>query len=124
VARRFPDHGFDLLAARAPAPDRAILQQPRIRTGLVEDMGEALRGGGHGAVHELVLFSRPWGFRPADVQVPVVLWHGEADAQVPVASARRLARQIPACEARFLPDAGHFWLLDHYEEVLATLCPG
>ena len=123
VARRCPDQALDLIAARAPAPDRAILQQPAIRTGLIDDMREALRAGGRGAIHDLVLFSRPWGFRLADVQVPVVLWHGEADAQVPVAIARRLARQIPSCQARFLAGAGHFWLLDHYEEVLATLRP-
>jgi pimeloyl-ACP methyl ester carboxylesterase len=124
VARRYPNQAFDLLAARALVPDRTILQRPEIRAGLIDDMREALGGGGHGAIHELVLFSRPWGFRPADVQVPVVLWHGEADAQVPIAIARRLARQIPTCQARFLAGAGHFWLLDHYEEVLATLCPG
>jgi pimeloyl-ACP methyl ester carboxylesterase len=123
VARRYPDQAFDLIAAHAPAPDRAILRQPAIRSGLIDDMREALRAGGRGAIHDLVLFSRPWGFRLADVQVPVVLWHGEADAQVPVAIARRLARQIPSCQARFLAGAGHFWLLDHYEEVLATLCP-
>jgi pimeloyl-ACP methyl ester carboxylesterase len=123
VARRYPDRTFDLVAARAPAPDRALLQQPEIRAGLIGDMREALRAGAHGALHELELFGRAWGFRLADVQVPVVLWHGEADAQVPVAIARRLAREIPTCRARFLADAGHFWLLDHYEEVLATLCP-
>jgi pimeloyl-ACP methyl ester carboxylesterase len=124
VARRYPDQAFDLLAAHAPVPDRAILQRPEIRAGLIDDMREALGAGGQGAIHELVLFSRPWGLRLADVQVAVVLWHGEADAQVPVAIARRLARQIPTCQARFIAGAGHFWLLDHYEEVLATLCPG
>jgi pimeloyl-ACP methyl ester carboxylesterase len=123
VVRRYPEPAFDLVAARAPAADRAILQRPEIRAGLIDDMREALRAGGHGAIHELVLFSRPWGFRPADLRVPVVLWHGEADAQVPVALARGLAREIPGCRARFLAAAGHFWLLANYEEVLATLCP-
>ena len=123
AARRCPDPTFDRIAARAPAPDRALLRQPEIRAGLIADVREALSAGGHGAIHELALFGRPWGFRLADVQVPVVLWHGEADAQVPAAFARGLARGLPDCRARFLADAGHFWLLDHYEEVLATLCP-
>ena len=124
VALRYVNRTYDLVAERAPAPDRALLQQPEIRAGLIDDMREALRAGGHGAIHELVLFGRPWGFRLADIRVPVVLWHGEADAQVPVSIARRFARRIPDCRARFLAHAGHFWLLDHYEEVLATLCPG
>jgi pimeloyl-ACP methyl ester carboxylesterase len=82
-----------------------------------------LRAGGRGVAHELALFGRPWGFRPAEVRVPVELWHGAADVQVPVAMARRLARQIPHCRARFLAGVGHLWLLDHSAEVLSTLCP-
>jgi pimeloyl-ACP methyl ester carboxylesterase len=53
--------------------------------------------------------------------MPVHLWHGEADAQVPVAIAHRLAAALPDCRARFLPNAGHLWVLDHLDEVLATL---
>ena len=124
AVRRWPGGAFDLMAARAPAVDRAILARPEVRAALVDDLREALRCGGRGAAQELALFGRPWGFRPADVQAPVELWHGEADRQVPVALARRLARQIPHCRARFLPTAGHFWLLDHSAEVLATLCTG
>lgn len=121
VVRRWPGRALDLLAARAPAADRALLARPEVRAALVDDLREALRCGGRGAGQELTLFGRPWGFRPADVRVPVELWHGEADRQVPVALARRLAREIPDCRARFLPAAGHFWLLDHSTEVLTTL---
>jgi fermentation-respiration switch protein FrsA (DUF1100 family) len=55
--------------------------------------------------------------------VPVELWHGEADAQVPAAVGRCVARRLRHCRARFLPGAGHLWLFDHCEEVLTTLCP-
>jgi pimeloyl-ACP methyl ester carboxylesterase len=53
--------------------------------------------------------------------MPVRLWHGEADAQVPVAIARHLAAALPDCHASFMPDAGHLWVLDHVDEVLAAL---
>ena len=122
AARRWPGRALGLMAAWAPAADRAILARPEVRAALVDDLREALRCGGRGAAQELALFGRPWGFRPADVQTPVELWHGEADHQVPVALARRLARQIPHCRAHFVPTAGHFWLFDHSAEVLATLC--
>jgi pimeloyl-ACP methyl ester carboxylesterase len=124
AVRRWPGAALDLMAGRVPAVDRAILARPEVRAALVDDLREALRCGGRGTAQELALFGRPWGFRPADVQTPVELWHGEADRQVPVTLARRLARQIPHCQARFLPTAGHFWLLDHSAEVLATLCTG
>jgi pimeloyl-ACP methyl ester carboxylesterase len=121
--RHVPQHVLDPMAMLVPVSDRAILARPEVRAALVDDLIEGLRAGGRGAVHELVLFSRPWDFPPEEIRVPVHLWHGEADIQVPVAIARRLAARIPTCRARFVPGAGHFWLFDHCAEVLATLCP-
>lgn len=45
----------------------------------------------------------PWGFDPADIRVPVQLWHGELDAAVPPAHGHWLASRIPIVEAHF-PD--------------------
>jgi pimeloyl-ACP methyl ester carboxylesterase len=123
VVRRWPGRTLGLVAALAPAADAAILARPEVRAALIDDLREALRGGGRGAAHELALFGRPWGFCPGEVRIPVELWHGEADPAVPVAAARRLAGRMPTCTARFRADAGHFWLFDHHAEVLATLCP-
>jgi pimeloyl-ACP methyl ester carboxylesterase len=124
VVRRWPERTLDLVAALAPAADAAILARPEVRAVLIDDLREALRGGGRGAAHELALFGRPWGFCPAEIRTPVELWHGEADPAVPVAAARRLAGRMPTCTARFLAGAGHLWLFDHSAGVLATLCPG
>jgi pimeloyl-ACP methyl ester carboxylesterase len=124
VVRRWPERALDLIAALAPAADAAILARPEVRPVLTQDMRAALRGGGRGAAHELALLGRPWGFCPGAIGTPVELWHGEADPAVPIAAARRLAARMPTCSPRFLSGAGHFWLVDHHEEVLATLCPG
>lgn len=51
------------------------------------------------------------------------LWQGEEDPSVPPAMGRYLARTIPNCEATFLPDAGHLWIVDHVGEVLDALVP-
>ena len=123
AVRRFPQHALDPVATLLPASDRAILARPEVRAALADDLIEGLRAGGRGTAHELVLFSRPWDFAPEEIRVPMHLWHGEADVQVPVAIARRLAARIPTCRARFVSGAGHFWLFDHCAEVLATLCP-
>jgi pimeloyl-ACP methyl ester carboxylesterase len=108
-------------AAALPEPDRAIFRRPRVRALLLGDAREAMRQGTRGALQELGLLSRPWDVLLGEIRMLVRLWHGEADAQVPVAIARRLAAALPACRASFLPGVGHLWVLDHLDEVLAAL---
>jgi pimeloyl-ACP methyl ester carboxylesterase len=123
LVRRFPLQAIDLIAPLEPAADQALLARPEIRAALADDLRQALRQGVGAVLDDLLLFGQPWGFRLEDITVPVELWHGERDAQVPVAVGRRVARRLAACRARFIPDAAHLWLFDHCEEVLTTLCP-
>ncbi len=52
----------------------------------------------------------------------VQLWHAEDDTIVPPAMGRYLAETLPRCQARFLPNEGHFSLLpNHIEEILGVL---
>jgi pimeloyl-ACP methyl ester carboxylesterase len=123
LVRRFPLPALELVARLQPAPDRVILARPEVRAALVDDLRQALRQGGRAVLDDLMLFHQPWGFRLEDIAVPVELWHGEADAQVPIAVGRRVAQRLPECRARFIPAAAHLWLFEHCEEVLTTLCP-
>ena len=121
LARRWPANLITVLAWSLPPADRAILAQPDVQQLHLDSLMEAFRQGSQATAAELALFSRPWGFSVAAVQVPVFLWHGIADRLLPVAMGRYLANQIPDCQARFLPDAGHLWIFQGYLEVLATL---
>ena len=123
LVRRFPLQALELIAPHEPPPDRAILARPEVRAAIVDDLRQALRQGSRAVLDDLRLLGQPWGFRLEDIAVPVELWHGEADAQVPVAVGRQVARRLPDCRARFVPAAAHLWLFDHCEEVLTTLCP-
>ena len=53
----------------------------------------------------------PWDFCPEDIQIPVFLWHGEADQNAPVAMGRYFASAIPHSQAAFYPNEGHLSLL-------------
>jgi pimeloyl-ACP methyl ester carboxylesterase len=109
------------VGASLPEADRAILRRPPVRALLLDDAREAMRQGTRGALQELILLSRPWDVPLGEIRMPVRLWHGEDDAQVPVAIARRVAATLPTCRASFLPGAGHLWALEHLDEVLAGL---
>lgn len=62
------------------------------------DFLEALDRSRDGAVTELAWAGDGWGVSPADVGVPVHLWHGSDDANVPVEDAERLRDRLPDAE--------------------------
>lgn len=68
---------------------------------------DASAQGDQGWWDDWVALLSPWGFDAATIEVPVQLWHGEADAAAPVAHGRWLAEQIPTVDAHFLPGANH-----------------
>ena len=107
-----------------PRADRALLASPDIWQLEREGLAEAWRQGVAATATDLSLFTQPWGFPLADIRVPVYLWYGEADRLVPVSQGRYLAERIPKCRARFIPNAGHLWILSGFREVLRTLQEG
>lgn len=106
----------------APA-DRALLDDPAVRSLRARSYAEATRQGVRGFAFEVALLTRPWGFSPAEVGCEVLLWHGEEDASTPVAMARHVAASLPRCRARYLPGEGHFVAARHWEEITRALSP-
>jgi pimeloyl-ACP methyl ester carboxylesterase len=104
--------------------DKALVERREIRQYLAAGFAEALRQGGAGSAHELVInHGRPWGFPLEDIKLRVHLWQGEEDPSVPLAMGRYLAETISNCEATFIAGAGHLWIVDHVGEVLDALVP-
>lgn len=98
------------IEARLPAVDKEALASSQLREALIASSTEALRHGVRAATTEGLLYGQPWGFSLREIQVPVLLWHGEQDVVVPPAMGRYLAERIPGCQARFYPEDGHFSL--------------
>jgi pimeloyl-ACP methyl ester carboxylesterase len=110
------------MVAWAPEPDRLLLQRREIRDGFVACFTEACRQGVHGPVLDLSLIARPWGFDLSAVKVPVLLWHGEHDRNVPVEAGHYLASVIPHCRAMFYADEAHLSVpMRHQEEILGAI---
>lgn len=110
-----------MMAAASPA-DRSALREPAIREGFAKALREGVRQGVGGALTDIGLYGRDWGFRPEDVVASVQLWQGENDHTVPPDMARHLADRLAHCTARFLPGEGHFSLpVRHAGDIWATL---
>ncbi|RIQ26261.1 alpha/beta fold hydrolase [Jiangella rhizosphaerae] len=102
-----------------PESEQAVLARPEVQRMLAAAYAEAVRPGLHGWVDdELALYGLPWGFDPADITVPVSLWHGELDTVVPVAHSVWLAERIPDAALIRAPGAAH---AGHFDATAATL---
>src|SRR6478752_941963 len=72
-------------------------------------------------VADVVVFARDWGFRLADVKVPVRWWHGDHDHIVPFAHGQHVVSKLPDAELYHLPGESHLAGLGVAEEILTTM---
>jgi pimeloyl-ACP methyl ester carboxylesterase len=84
---------------------------------------EAVRSGSAGVIDDYRVLASPWGFEPEDIEMPVHFWHGDEDRVVAISEARAVAARMPCATFTLVPAAGHLLLMDHFDEVLATLTP-
>jgi pimeloyl-ACP methyl ester carboxylesterase len=97
------------------------MTSPRLRELMTTAAPEAFRHGVRGVVHEARIYAQPWGFDPAAIKPPVFIWHGDEDANVPVAMARHLAARIPDSTLTIYRGEGHLIVPKHWTEILSTL---
>jgi len=77
---------------------------------LLDNMREGIAARRDGWVDDDVAFTRPWGFEPSRIRVPVLLMHGEHDRFVPFSHGKWLAGRIDRVDARLSADDGHLTL--------------
>ena len=109
---RTPERMIAATGRSMPPADRAVADRPGAAEPFAAFLADALRTGTSGVLQDLQLAARPWGFVPEDAAGPVVLWHGEADANAPIASAQWLRSRLPRAEAHLTSDDGHISLFD------------
>lgn len=85
-----------------PAEETEVVRREFVR---------ALDGRAEGMRTESAQAVREWDFALADVTVPVRLWHGADDQNVPVAGARRVGEELPNAETRVFEDEDHLTTL-------------
>jgi pimeloyl-ACP methyl ester carboxylesterase len=119
VAEKHPRFVYEQFNRGAPPPDRIWISTPQFAGAAIEDLREALRNGTGGYVKDIELLAKPWGFALEDIDVPVHLWHGDADPVIPIRHSRYLAAHISASELHVCQNEGHLLLWNHLEEVFA-----
>ncbi|MDP2771977.1 MAG: alpha/beta hydrolase [Nocardioides sp.] len=113
--------GLDLYAAVQPLGDKNLLSRPEFKAMFLDDLLNGSRFQTSAPISDLVLFTRDWGFRLADVAVPVRWWHGDEDHIVPFAHGRHVVDRLPDATMSIIDGESHLGGLGIAEHVISTL---
>nr|WP_256290319.1 alpha/beta hydrolase [Halobellus inordinatus] len=92
-----------------------------VATVVQADFLEAFAHSRCGAVTDFQNVSTEWGIRFEDIDVPVHLWHGDRDTNVPITDARRLETTLSTAHIHVLEGEDHLGtLLRAVPEALAA----
>ena len=101
-----------------PEGDQRVFADPEMEAVFIDDIVLAIKGRCQAVLDDVRLFGRDWGFRLADVKVPVRWWHGDADPLVPLAAAEAAVSHLPDAELILRPGESHLGGFAKADEVL------
>jgi len=118
-----PTKELERMKSRFPAPDYAALaQQPERIEVLGRGVRESMRQGTEGPAWDMQLYVREFDFAPAEIKMPIQFFHGESDANVPIALIQRVVRELPSARLTTYPNEAHLsTLCNHIEEIAAAV---
>jgi pimeloyl-ACP methyl ester carboxylesterase len=123
ITRRWPETALRAALRQFPESDAALLRRDDVRAAFIKEATRSPATAARAAAQDFALFTRDWGFRLDDIAIPVHVWHGDADRNVPLAHGRYVADTIPGAVFHKFPGEGHLLVIDHLEEILRTVTP-
>ena len=82
---------------------------------LLDSVGYTMQNGFDWVADDYSSYLKPWGFDPRDIKVPVVLWQGGLDKNVPSQHGKWLAEHISNSKLHLVEDESHIGLFINYE---------
>lgn len=121
AGRLIPKRTVERMRRGATGGDARVLARADVAAVIAEQVRHHARGAARAAASDYRIFVTPWGFDPADVTVPVEVWHGLEDRTVAPAHAEVLARDLPDARLHLVPGEGHLLLVARPGEILESL---
>jgi len=112
---------IDGYAAVQPRGDKELLARPEFRAMFLDDLLNGARFQVSAPLSDVILFTRPWGFDAADVEVPVHWWHGDSDHIIPHAHGVHMVARLPRAKFTTIDGESHLGGLGAATEVLTQL---
>ena len=121
LARPFAGSALDLYRVLQPEGDRRLLGRPEFKAMFIDDLLNGSRKQVSAPLADVLLFTRDWGFRLADVKAPVRWWHGDADHIVPWHHGEHCVERLPHAELFTMAGESHLGGLGMAQEILGGL---
>ena len=107
-----------------PAADHAVMTQPGRMEINQQIMKEVMRQGTQGPAWDYLLCVREWDFDLSDIQIPLVLFHGEQDRNYPLELVQQVTKDLPSAKLLTYPQDGHIsTYINHFDEIAKALLP-
>ena len=111
ISRCRPDHvPLRWLMAALSQRDREALSDPVTFGIIAESLRECLLSGVPSVQADGDIYMDDWGFDLQQIRIPVHVWHGEQDRNIPWSYAKRVAALLPAAITHWCPGEGHYSL--------------
>jgi pimeloyl-ACP methyl ester carboxylesterase len=101
--------------------DVAVHRDPELREAARNVFLESTKNGPRGVVEDYRVWAKPSGLDYASVSIPVRIWHGDADAVVPMHHAEHVAASIPTADLTVLSGVGHLHTAQRWRKFLAAV---
>ena len=115
---------IDAYRAVQPKGDRRLLGEEAFREMFIDDLTNGAREQFSAVFSDILLFTRDWGFRLADVQQPVRWWHGNDDHIVPFRHGSHCVLRLPNAELIPLAGEAHLGGLGLAKDIVGGFVPG
>jgi pimeloyl-ACP methyl ester carboxylesterase len=123
TSRKDPEKALARFARHLAEPDARLLRDDAgVRDAFLDDLSNPSPTTARAAARDFWLFARPWDIELANIAIPVHVWHGTADRNVPVAHAGVIAARCPMAQPHIVDGGGHM-LFAELEEIVAGVTP-
>ncbi len=114
-----PDKLLETFKKTLPAADYAVLKSPGRMKKSCEALIEGLRSGTRGTAWDIQLYFRKWDFSLDQIRMPLTLFYGEEDRNVPLDLVKRIAATLPTIKLVMYPNEGHISVVVNQIEAIA-----
>ncbi len=119
-----PGAVLEKLRGELSFPDKKVLSQPEITNILEADRAESVRAGYRGMAQDLAISFRKLTVPLEEIVVPTEIWHGCADRLTLRADCEFLAARLPRARLHRVSQRGHFFFVQHMDQIFHSLRGG
>jgi pimeloyl-ACP methyl ester carboxylesterase len=98
--------------------DRAIIPTLGTPAEAMALFTQAFLRGARGVVADYAAIALPWGVAVENIEIPMAVFHGDADTMVPLWHSEELVTRVPTAHLTVWPSAGHLGTVGHVGEIL------